>query len=66
MISLLIGLLIACLVIGLVWYCIGLIPMPAPARTIVTVIFAIICILVLLSYVGPGLGSGGSFFHSRC
>lgn len=65
MISLLIGLLIACLVIGLVWYCIGLIPMPQPIRTIVTIIFAIIVVLVLVSYIGLPSG-GGSLFHSRC
>ena len=59
MISLLIGLLVACLVIGLVWYCIGLIPMPQPIRTVVTIVFAIIVILVLVSYIGPGLGGLG-------
>jgi hypothetical protein len=62
MIDLLIGLLVACLVVGLVWYCIGMIPMPQPVRTIVTIIFAIICILVLLQYVSLG----GLGFHSRC
>lgn len=50
MLSLLVGLLIVCLVIALAWYIVGLIPMPQPIRTIVTIVFAIICVLVLISY----------------
>lgn len=61
MIGLLVGLLIACLVLGLVWYCLGLFSMP-PIRTIAVIVFAIICVLVLLQYVPLG----GLGFHSRC
>lgn len=62
MIALLIGLLVACLVIGLCWYILGMIPMPPPIRTIVTIIFAIICVLALLQYAPLG----GLGWHSRC
>jgi hypothetical protein len=45
-----------CLVLYLAWWALGTLAanLPQPARVIITVIFAIICVLVLLNYV-PGL-----------
>jgi len=42
MISLLITLLIVCLVAGIVWWALQQIPLPAPVRMIVVVVFALI------------------------
>lgn len=52
LISLLIWLLILSLVIWVVFMVLGMIPLPAPARNIVTVILAIIFLLVLLGHLG--------------
>lgn len=53
----LIGLLVAVLIIGLIYWLITLIPLPDPFKTIVLVIFIIIVILWLLSSFGV-LGAG--------
>jgi hypothetical protein len=57
MISFLIYLLILCIVFGLVWWVLSLIPLPPPVKQIVTVVFAVICAIVLiymlLGLVGP-------------
>jgi len=42
MLSLLISLLILCLILGIVWWIITMIPVPAPMVWVVRVIFAII------------------------
>ena len=52
MISLLIGLLVLCLIIGVVFYIIGLFPIPAPFGNIVRAIVALIFLLILLNYIG--------------
>jgi heme A synthase len=51
----LISLLIAVLVLWGIWWVLQQLKLPAPFRTIATVIFAIIAILVLVSFlpVGP-------------
>lgn len=49
----LISLLIFAIIMGLIWYLLSLLPLPEPFRLIVTVIFVVICILFLLSYL-PG------------
>ncbi len=59
----LVGLLVAVLIIGLIYYLITLIPLPDPFKTIVLVLFIIIVILWLLSSFGI-LGSG-PIFHTR-
>lgn len=48
MISTLIYLLIVCIIVGLLWWVITLIPMPEPIRRVVTVIFVVIVVLVLI------------------
>jgi len=60
MISLLITILVICLIFGLIWWVISLIPIPAPfgqvARVIVAVIFCIWLIYLLLPFAGIGGG----------
>lgn len=51
MISLLITLLIYCLFLYLVWWILTLLPLPAPFEKVKQVVFAILCLLVLLSLV---------------
>ena len=48
MISLLLTLLIFCLVAAVVWWIIGLLPLPPVARQIALVIFAILVLIWLL------------------
>jgi hypothetical protein len=51
-ISVLVAILVLCLVFGLIWWIIGLIPLPAPfgqvARVVVAVLFLIIILYELL------------------
>lgn len=53
----LISLLVWVLVLGLIYYIVTLLPLPAPFRTIALVIFAIIAILLLVGSLGvlPGM-----------
>lgn len=48
----LISLLVVIVVLGLIYWLITMLPLPAPFKTIAIVIFIIICILVLLSMIG--------------
>ena len=56
LLSLLVELVIFCIVLGLLWWIISLIPLPPPAKQIVTVVFvvivALIAIGVLLGFTG--------------
>ncbi len=52
LISFLVWLLILALVIYVVFLVLGMLPLPAPAKQIITVILAIIFLLVLLSHLG--------------
>ena len=56
MISILISLLVMCLIFGVIWWILTLIPLPGPflqiARVIVAVIFLIILIYMLLPMAG--------------
>ncbi len=56
MIALLVDLLILILVCGLVWYIVGLLPLPAPWKQIAMVILALILVLILLGMLLPGAG----------
>lgn len=49
MLSLLVSLLILVLILGIVWWILTLIPVPPPMVWIVRVIFAIICLVALIS-----------------
>ena len=48
----LIGVIVALVVIGLLFYCITLLPVPEPFRTAIKVVFIVIAILILLSFLG--------------
>lgn len=54
MIPLLVHLLIFILIAGLIYWIITIVPLPPPFRTIALVIFAVILIIVLLSYLAGG------------
>ena len=56
MISILISLLIFAIIAGVVWYILTLIPLPPPFNTIVQLVFLLICVLVLLSFLWPMVG----------
>ena len=48
----LISLVVFALVIGLLWWLIGLLPLPEPAKQIVSVVFVVLVILALLGFLG--------------
>ena len=58
MISLLVTILVSCIIFGLIWWILSLVPLPAPfgqiARVVVAVIFAIWLIYLLLGFTGGG------------
>lgn len=58
MLSILVSILVMCLVFGLIWWILSLIPLPAPfaqiARVVVAVIFCIWLIYLLVPYAGFG------------
>jgi hypothetical protein len=60
MLSLLVTILIMCLVFGLIYWILSIVPLPSPfaqiARVVVAVIFAIWLIYLLLGVTGVGLG----------
>ena len=59
MIGLLIGLVVFALVAYLLWWLLNQFPLPQPVKMIVTVLFVLICIIVLLNYVDlPSLPRG--------
>lgn len=55
MISLLVGLIVFAVVIYILWLILNMIPMPQPIKLIVTLVFALICLVGLLNYL-PGVG----------
>lgn len=59
MIHLLLYILIAVLVMGLIYYVLTMLPLPAPFAMILRVVFLIICILVIVNafmpFIGPGI-----------
>lgn len=59
----LIGLLIVVIVFGLLFYCVSLLPLPAPWGTIARVLLLVIAIIWLLSMLG--VVGGGTTFHIR-
>ncbi len=52
----LVSILVAVIVIGLLMYVVGLLPLPAPFKTIAHVIVVLIAILYLLGLLGVGPG----------
>jgi hypothetical protein len=64
MISLLVSLLILCLIFGVAWWVLSLIPMPPPFKTVAQVVIAIIFLLVLIAWLAPSIG-GPEVWHWR-
>jgi hypothetical protein len=63
MIGMLITLLVLCLIFGLIWYLIGILPVPQPFKNVILIIMVIIAIIVLLSFV-PGVPwSHGAYWN---
>lgn len=56
--STIVALIIVLIVLGLIWYLIGMLPLKEPFKMIVSVLFIIACILLLL-----GMLTGGVNFH---
>jgi len=56
MIGLLIYLLVLCLVAGVVWYILNLLPIPQPFKQIILVVFLLILLLVILDMFLPLTG----------
>lgn len=52
MINVLISIIIICIVLGLLYWLVMMLPIPAPFKNIVNVAFILIAILVVLSYFG--------------
>lgn len=48
MISFLIYLVIVCIVLGLLWWILNMIPLPPPVKQIATVVFVVICAIILI------------------
>jgi hypothetical protein len=65
MIGLLIDLLVFALIAGIVWWVLQQIPLPPPIRMVVIVVFALIAILVLVSFL-PGVGGGFPALRLGC
>lgn len=61
MLELLVGLVIFALVAYLLWWLINMIPLPQPVRVIVTVLFVLICLVMLFNYMPIGLPHGRIF-----
>lgn len=53
-----IGLIVLLVVLGLIFYCVELIPMAAPFPAIIRVVAVIIAILIILNFFAPALGLG--------
>lgn len=62
MISMLIWLIVFAAVIGVAWWIITQIPLPAPMGMIVRVVFGLICLVAILYFVSGALGPP-SFHH---
>lgn len=62
MLSMLIWLIVICAVIGVAWWIVTQIPLPAPMNIVVRVVFGLIVLVALLYFVGGALGPP-SFHH---
>lgn len=51
--ELLISLLVAVLILGLLYYLVSMLPLPAPFALLVRALFIVICILLLVWYFVP-------------
>ena len=58
LVHLLIWLLVLGAIVAVLWWAINQIPLPEPIRTVVTVVFVIVVLLICLSFLLPMLGEG--------
>jgi hypothetical protein len=56
MMGLLVSILILCLIFGVIWWVITLIPLPPPFKQIAMVVVALVFVLILISYLLPIAG----------
>jgi hypothetical protein len=56
LLSLLVKILILAIILGLLWYIITLIPLPAPFGQLVRVVFIVICVVILICILLPLAG----------
>ena len=59
LISLLITVIIICLVLGIAWWIVQQLPIPAPFVWVVRAIFGLIVLIILLSFLMGGFGDIG-------
>lgn len=57
--SLLIALLVFCLIASLIWYLVGILPLPAPFGTVVRVVLILLAIVWLVERFGLLSGARG-------
>lgn len=55
MIGALVTLIVFCVIAGLIYYLLGLLPLPEPFKQIVIIAFICICIVVLLGWLFGGI-----------
>jgi hypothetical protein len=53
MLSILVSILVVCIIFGLLWWVISLLPLAPPFGQIVRVVFAVICVIWLLYMLVP-------------
>jgi len=65
MISFLVTILVMCIIFGLIWWILSIVPLPAPFAQIVRVVLAVIMVIWLIYLLLPLAGGGfGHPFHS--
>lgn len=62
MFMLLIGLIFFALVVYILWYVLNTIPLPQPVKVVISVIFVLVCLLMLMNYM-PADWTRGRLFH---
>jgi hypothetical protein len=50
--TIIVNLIVWCVVLGLIWYLVSLLPLPAPVQLVIQVLFIVLLILVVLSVFG--------------
>lgn len=62
LVGLLVHLLILCLILGLIWWVLTMIPLPAPFGQVVRVVFCVVCVIILIYFL---LGIAGCTADKR-
>lgn len=61
LIHLLVSLVILCLVLSILWYIVGLLPIAPPFRPIITIVFWLIVLLAILRMFTPFIGPAWAY-----